>query len=127
MPVRKVSQEFRKRLLLGQEPTWLVKHPRRRYLVSLYLATPPWVTRSDFKELEKEVRRLTIFHGIEHVQDHIIPLNHPLVCGLNVPWNIQILTRKQNAAKSNVWYPDQLDFFTHHHHAYSYYSLSSSS
>lgn len=35
--------------------------------------------------------------------DHQIPLNHPLVCGLHVPWNFQYLTEEANQLKSNKW------------------------
>lgn len=33
--------------------------------------------------------------------DHIIPLNHPDVSGLNVPWNLQYLDPDANQFKSN--------------------------
>lgn len=33
--------------------------------------------------------------------DHVIPLNHELVCGLHVSWNLQYLTAEKNIAKGN--------------------------
>ena len=33
--------------------------------------------------------------------DHIIPIKHKRICGLHVPWNLQMLTRSQNAKKNN--------------------------
>lgn len=67
-------------------------------------AEPPWL--SDQQKVEIEVfynraKRLTLETGVDHEVDHIVPLNHPLVCGLHVPWNLQVLTAKENRAKAN--------------------------
>ena len=40
---------------------------------------------------------------------HIVPLNHPRVCGLTVPWNFKLIPRAVNAAEGNYFCPEQME------------------
>jgi hypothetical protein len=67
-------------------------------------AQPGWLTREHRSEMEAvyaEARRLTESTGVTHHVDHIVPLRGKTVCGLHVPWNLQVLTAKDNIRKSN--------------------------
>lgn len=67
-------------------------------------ATPKWLTNKYFEQIEDfyiQARILTKITGIKHVVDHTIPLKHKNICGLHVPWNLQILTHKENSSKKN--------------------------
>lgn len=64
-------------------------------------AMPPWANRVEIAALYKEASRVWKETGVEHHVDHIIPLTHPLVCGLHVPSNLQVLPAKSNLSKSN--------------------------
>lgn len=60
-------------------------------------------TREGVKELRRlrlEAQLLSLDTGVKHEIDHIIPLIHSQVCGLDVPDNVQILTKRQNRRKA---------------------------
>ena len=64
-------------------------------------ATPPWADRADIQAIYLKAQELTEETGIPHEVDHIVPLTHDLICGLNAPINLQILTREENRRKAN--------------------------
>jgi uncharacterized protein YdaU (DUF1376 family) len=69
-------------------------------------ATPPWLTdehRTLIYGFHRESLVLSITTGTPHEVDHIIPLQSKHVCGLHVPWNLQILTATENRQKSNFF------------------------
>lgn len=64
-------------------------------------ATPPWADRDKIREFYSEANRLTKSTGIRHEVDHIHPLKGDNFCGLHCEYNLQILTRAENASKKN--------------------------
>jgi len=67
-------------------------------------ATPSWLSEDDkariryIYELSRDAYLLT---GDEYNVDHIVPLQSKSVCGLHVPWNLQVLSKFENQSKSN--------------------------
>ena len=85
----------------NNKPRKLLDYYRREERTKI--ATPPWVLKSDLLKFYKKAARLTEETGIQYEVDHIIPINHELVCGLNIPENLQIITQEENRKKSNKW------------------------
>lgn len=74
----------------------------RKYYARKRRATPPWLTsdhRRQLREYKEAARALTKWTGVKHHIDHIIPLKGEGVRGLNVPWNIQVISGKENGRK----------------------------
>lgn len=63
-------------------------------------ATPVWADKQAINNVYEEARYMQM-----HV-DHIVPLNHPLVCGLHVWDNLQLMNPEQNMRKNNRFDPE---------------------
>lgn len=73
---------------------------------ALIKRTPPWVTREEVLAIEKAARQMTLSTGVQHSVDHVVPLRHPLVCGLHCPANLRVIPLVENIHKGNRWWPD---------------------
>ena len=86
-----------------------------RYYRKLYTAWPDWCSEHPgFKEVYDEAKRRRKQGEDVHV-DHIVPICSDIVCGLHVPWNLEVICAKKNMRKSNNYWPDmpneQLELF----------------
>lgn len=75
-----------KRCRLQRVPNWLSEEQKQKI--------------KDFYWLVADLRVTT---GENYHVDHIIPLQAKNVCGLHVPWNLQILPSDLNLKKGNRW------------------------
>lgn len=107
--IRFVAAGAKHRIMSGDEPPWITNNPRASYIRACCLSAPLWVKRKEFDALRTEALSLTTSTGVPHVLDHIVPVTHPYVCGLTVPWNMRVVPKAVNAFKSNKWAPDQLE------------------
>ena len=85
--------------------SWVKKNPdksaalREKRRSRKLNAIPPWADH----EAIKEIYRMAKEQGL-HV-DHIVPLVSPIVCGLHVHYNLQLLTPFENSSKGNRYWP----------------------
>jgi hypothetical protein len=64
-------------------------------------ATPPWLTKEQREQIVAlyDLAAMLNAAGFPTHVDHIVPLRGKLVCGLHVPWNLQLLSAGENMAK----------------------------
>jgi len=67
-------------------------------------STPKWLTKDQLKKIEEYyvlAKELQWLSEEPLEVDHILPIQGENVCGLHVPWNLQILPKSMNISKSN--------------------------
>jgi hypothetical protein len=65
---------------------------------------PDWLSKEQHVEIlniYKQCRAISKSTGIPHHVDHIIPLCGKTVCGLHVPWNLNVIPASENMKKKN--------------------------
>lgn len=97
---RKARQKWKK-----VNPGKVAVHSRRRK-ANMKAATPSWLTEEHWAQINSlydEAKALTEATGEEYHVDHVIPLMGRYVCGLHVPWNLQVLRGTENLTKPRVY------------------------
>lgn len=69
-------------------------------------STPVWANDFFMEEAYRLAGERTELTGVPHEVDHIVPLQSPLVCGLHVHTNLQVIPMAVNRSKNNRIWPD---------------------
>ena len=93
--------EANRRYRDGSKPKIAARTAKRRAAIrqrSIQLSDEHVMQMEWFYE---ESQRLTKETGVTHHVDHIVPLRGKSMSGLHAPWNMQVLTAKENLSKFN--------------------------
>lgn len=112
----KISEKSRQKYLLNPEPAklkskeWKEKNKEKHNANCMLRHTrklnacPKWLSE-DERWMIQEAYHLSAVRtkatGIKWHVDHIVPLQGKTVCGLHVPWNLQVITASENCSKRN--------------------------
>lgn len=80
-----------------------------KYHANKLSATPVWLSKeqlSEINDLYTAAHMFKLYTGTEYHVDHIVPLQGETVCGLHVPWNLQLLPWDENLSKQHRYWPD---------------------
>ena len=102
----KTYQQGRKGQMLQASREWKDRNPGNHGSNRNPQAQPAWLSSDDLFCIS-EIYSLCVLRtevtGVKHEVDHIIPLYGDGVCGLHVPWNLQVLTKQDNCKKGRYY------------------------
>lgn len=93
--VRAIKAAWKRR-----NPEWVRGWARKR-AAQVRKATPAWLSEDQLCAIDAIYYDAANRPGGPWHVDHIIPLNGKTVCGLHVPWNLQVLLATENMSKGN--------------------------
>jgi hypothetical protein len=71
---------------------------------------PTWLSEEQLSviaDFYAHAKDCEVVSGEKYHVDHIVPLQGKDICGLHVPWNLQVLPADVNISKSNKYEPDE--------------------
>lgn len=89
---------------------WKISNPHKvnadttKRRLSKQNRTPIWLNTNHLLEIEQFynfARKLSSKTDVVYHVDHIVPLHGKTVCGLHVPWNLQVISAVDNLKKGN--------------------------
>lgn len=93
-------RRYRERISKSQPEIFRIYSAKRR--ACILRATPDWLTREDHDRIAQFYRDAVLLEeetGEKHEVDHVVPLRGKIVCGLHVPWNLQVLPKMMHNRK----------------------------
>ena len=93
-----------------QSKAWQKNNPLKRRIIQnknlahRRQAVPKWLTREQNAQIKRFywlAQDCSLVTGEPYWVDHIVPLRGKNVCGLHVPWNLQVLPKEVNQRKNN--------------------------
>lgn len=100
----KQAVALRNRRYLENNRSKVYTHVARRN-AARKAATPPWADRDVMRGMY-ELAKLFRGVGLRMQVDHVVPLQHPLVCGLHAHTNLSLMLSHENTDKGNRRWPD---------------------
>jgi len=82
---------------------FVMRAHRVKRQVALWQRMPAWMNEGHLLEMRSVYAYcLALRHvGLDYHVDHMVPLRGKSVSGLHVPWNLQVISAKENLSKGN--------------------------